>query len=320
MKNIYEKGQMNFYQASMFEHHRGATTMKMQEFTIKDLENFSGIKAHTIRVWEQRYGLLAPDRSDTNIRKYTDRDLKFLLNVSLLNNLGYKISQIASMSEDQMRETISKHAAAQQPEQHFLHMLKISMLNYDEELFNDVIEKYIEESGLERTFKEVVIPFMKQIGILWQANVICPAQEHFISGMVRQKIFSQIDRLPLTPKEVVKPYVLYLPELEIHEISLIMMHYILKLRGYRSIFLGQSVPFEDLMQVYQRLGSVNFVSIFTTNPSTVLVPDYLKKITTQFADTDCHFFLTGNNLQGIKSPDLSLVSIFPNSEELVKGL
>ncbi|MFY7707758.1 MAG: MerR family transcriptional regulator [Flavobacteriales bacterium] len=294
--------------------------MKMQEFTIKDLENFSGIKAHTIRIWEQRYGLLAPDRTDTNIRKYTDKDLKFLLNVSLLNNLGYKISQIATMSEDQMREAISRHAAAQQPEQHFLHMLKISMLNYDEELFNEVIEQYINENGMERTFKEVIIPFMKQIGILWQANVICPAQEHFISSMVRQKIFSQIDNLPLIPKTNYVPHVLYLPELEIHELSLIMMHYLLKLRGYRSIFLGQSVPFEDLLQVYQRLGEVKFVSIFTTNPSTVLVPDYLKKITQIFAETGCEFHITGNNLQGIKSPDPSIIHIYSNSEELSRHL
>lgn len=294
--------------------------MKMQEFTIKDLENFTGIKAHTIRIWEQRYGLLAPDRSDTNIRKYTDKDLKFLLNVSLLNNLGYKISQIASMNEDQMRETISRHAASQQPEQHFLHMLKISMLNYDEELFNEVIEKYIEDNGMERTFKEVVIPFMRQIGFLWQANVICPAQEHFISCLVRQKIFTQIDRLPLIPKDNDAPYVLYLPELEIHEISLIMMHYLLKLRGKRSIFLGQSVPFEDLMQVQQRIGRVNFVSIFTTNPSTVLVPDYLKKVVQNFENSGSHFYLTGNNLHGIKSPDPSVISIFPNSEELIGRL
>lgn len=294
--------------------------MKMQEFTIKDLENFTGIKAHTIRIWEQRYGLLAPDRTDTNIRKYTDKDLKFLLNVSLLTNLGYKISQIAGMSDDQMRETISRHVAAQQPEHHFLHMLKISMLNYDEELFNEVVEKYIEENGLERTFKEVIIPFMKQIGILWQANVICPAQEHFISSMVRQKIFAKIDSMPPMPKSTAAPYILYLPELEIHELSLIMMHYLLKLRGHRSIFLGQSVPFEDLLQVHQRLGQVNFVSIFTTNPSTVLVPDYLKKIANTFADTGCQFFLTGNNLHGIKSPDPSVINIFSNSEELAKNL
>ncbi|MFZ4786162.1 MAG: MerR family transcriptional regulator [Flavobacteriales bacterium] len=294
--------------------------MKMQEFSIKDLESFTGIKAHTIRIWEQRYGLLAPDRSDTNIRKYTDKDLKFLLNVSLLTNLGYKISQIAQMSEDAMRETVNRHAASQQPEQHFLHMLKISMLNYDEKLFNDVIDLNIKELGLEKTYIEIIIPFMRQIGYLWQANAICPAQEHFISGMVRQKIFSQVDQLDLIPQLNTKPVVLYLPELEIHEISLIMLHYILKLRGHRSIFLGQSVPFEDLTQVYQRLGEVHFVSIFTTSPSTVLVADYLKKIDKHFSETGCVFHLTGNNLHGVKSPNLDVISIYSNMEELSKGL
>lgn len=293
--------------------------MKMQEFTIKDLENFTGIKAHTIRIWEQRYGLLSPDRSDTNIRKYSDRDLKFLLNVSMLNSLGFKISQIASMSEDQMRETITKHAVNQQPEQHFLHILKISMLNYDEDMFNSVVESYIAENGMERTFKEVVVPFLQQIGILWQANVICPAQEHFISALVRQKIFAEIDKIAPIDRKNHVPVVLYLPELEIHELSLIMIHYLLRLRGYRSIFLGQSVPFEDLLQVQQRLGDVHFVSIFTTNPSTVLITDYLKKIRNQFENLECHFHLTGNNLAGIKTPDPRIVTIYNSSEQLLSN-
>lgn len=292
----------------------------MQEFTIKDLESFTGIKAHTIRIWEQRYGLLAPDRSDTNIRKYTDKDLKFLLNVSLLSNMGYKISQIAQLSEDSMRELITKQVATEQPEQHFLHMLKISMLNYDESLFNEVVEKHIADHGLEKTFKEMILPFMRQIGYLWQANVICPAQEHFISCLVRQKILTQIDGIRMVPTINSKPMILFLPELEIHDISLLMLHYLLKLRGHRSVYLGQSVPFEDLLQVQQRLGDVNFVSIFTTNPSTVLITHYLKKISQQFGETESHFYLTGNNLYGIKSPDPNIISVFSNAEELAKAI
>lgn len=294
--------------------------MKMQEFTIKELESFTGIKAHTIRIWEQRYGLLSPDRTESGIRKYTDRDLKFLLNVSLLSNLGFKISSIAQMSEDEIREAIQSHASRDQSEHHLLHILKISMLNYDEDLFNSVIEESIQKSGLERTFKEIVIPFMRQIGFLWQANVICPAQEHFISCLVRQKIFSRIDQLKVPTQPGSKPHVLFLPDLEIHEISLIMLHYILKLRGIRSIFLGQSVPFDDLKQVYQRLGPVNFVSIFTTNPSSVLIPDYFKKIIAYFGGSDCQFLLTGNNLQGIKTPDLELITIYKSSEELAQAI
>jgi MerR family transcriptional regulator, light-induced transcriptional regulator len=294
--------------------------MKMQEFTIKDLESYTGIKAHTIRAWEQRYGLLSPDRTDSGIRKYSDRDLKFLLNVSLLSNLGFKISNIAQMSEDEIREAIQGHASRDQSEHHLLHILKISMLNYEEDLFNSVIEDSIQKSGLERTFKELFIPFMRQIGFLWQANVICPAQEHFITCLVRQKIFSRIDQLRVPTQLGRRPHVLYLPDLEIHENSLIMLHYILKLRGIRSIFLGQSVPFDDLKQVYQRLGPVTFVSIFTTNPSAVLIPDYFKKIIANFRDSECEFLLTGNNLQGVKTPDPNLITIFNTTEELSQAI
>lgn len=294
--------------------------MKMQEFTIKDLESFSGIKAHTIRIWEQRYGLLAPDRTDTGIRKYTDKDLKFLLNVSLLANLGYKISAIAKMSEEEIRSIIQEQASQNHSEQHKFHVLKISMLNYDEELFNSVFHEHLSQFGLEATFKEIIIPFMRQIGILWQANVICPAQEHFISCLVRQKIFAEVDKMPTPANKDAKPFVLYLPELEIHEISLVMLHYLLKAKGFRSIFLGQSVPFEDLIQIQQRLGEANFISIFTTNPNSILVQDYLQKVVAKFDNLGCCFYLTGNNLLGVKSPDLSIIHVYKNMEELLEAV
>lgn len=292
--------------------------MKMQEFSIKDLESYTGIKAHTIRIWEQRYGLLSPDRTDTNIRKYTDRDLKYLLNVSLLNNLGYKISQIAGMSDDEVREAISRHALNGQQEHHLMHMLKIAMLNYDEELFSSAVDAHMDDHGLEKTYKEVLIPFLRQIGILWQASVICPAQEHFISSLIRQKMFARVESLRNVPRDPqLRPVVLFLPDLEIHELSLIMVHYLLKLRGRKSIFLGQSVPQDDLHQIYLRLGAVDFVSIFTTNPSTVLIPDYFRKLIHHFGETDCHFHLTGNNLTGLKSPEPSVITLHPSVEELL---
>lgn len=292
----------------------------MQEFSIKDLECFTGIKAHTIRIWEQRYGLLAPDRTDTNIRKYTDNDLKLLLNVSLLNNMGYKISQIAQMSEEQIKDAITSEIGSENKEQHYFHALKISMLNYDEQIFNSVVEPYIAEHGVEKAFSELFIPFLRQIGILWQASVICPAQEHFISALIRQKIFSLIENVHINFKASLVPTVLYLPELEIHELSLLMMHYIFRKNGHRSILLGQSVPVDDLQQVYQRLGNVNFVSIFTTNPSTVLLADYMNKLVRMFENTDCHFHLTGNNVCQFKSPDSNVITIYPSAEALMQLL
>ncbi|MFN8777175.1 MAG: MerR family transcriptional regulator [Flavobacteriales bacterium] len=292
--------------------------MKMQEFSIKDLENYTGIKAHTIRIWEQRYGLLSPDRTGTNIRKYTDHDLKYLLNVSLLINYGFKISQIAGMPDEAIREAIREHALSDHQEHHVLHTLKIAMLNYDEVLFHSVIDHQVREAGLENTYRDVLMPFLRQIGILWQANVICPAQEHFISALIRQKIFALTEAQNASQATTTgRPLVMFLPDLEIHELSLIMLHYIMRQKGRRSIFLGQSVPLDDLTQVYQRLGEVDFVSIFTTNPSPVLLPDYLKKIIQRFESTECHFHLTGNNLAGVKSPDPSVITLYAGVEEMI---
>ena len=292
----------------------------MQEFSIKDLENYTGIKAHTIRIWEQRYGLLSPDRTGTNIRKYTDQDLKYLLNVSLLINCGFKISQIAGMSEDEIRSAVNERALSDQREHHVLHALKIAMLNYDEALFHTVIDAQVEEHGLENTYRDVLMPFLRQIGILWQANVICPAQEHFISALIRQKIFALTEQLSKSVTPTGRPLVMFLPDLEIHELSLLMLHYILKEKGRKSIFLGQSVPLDDLTQVHQRLGDADFVSIFTTNPSPVLLPDYLKKIVQRFENTGCVFHLTGNNLIGIKSPDPSVITLYQGVESMIREI
>lgn len=293
--------------------------MKPQEFTIKELESFSGVKAHTIRIWEQRYGLLAPDRTDTNIRRYNDRDLKRLLNISLLNNLGYKISAISKMTEQQMAETIAKHHS-DGSDQHLLNTLKVSMLNYDEQLFDSVLDPFIQKHGLESAYKEIVMPFMNEIGLLWQTDAICPAHEHFVSNLVRAKLLSHISLLPVKSSEgPEKTFVLFLPDLEIHELSLIMVNYILRKKGFRTIFLGVSVPAQDLKQVYERIGAVEFISIFTTNPPAVLIQDYLKKLVAEFEDTPCHFHLSGYLLKGLKSPDNRTISIYNDINALIES-
>ena len=144
----------------------------MQEYSIKDLETFTGIKAHTIRIWEQRYGILEPKRTSTNIRYYTDADLKKLLNVGLLNQLGHKISKISELEEEEIQELIKEESAKDSQEHHYLNMLKISMLNYDEELFYSITNSYIEEHGVEQTFTHLFIPFLTQVGILWLTSTI----------------------------------------------------------------------------------------------------------------------------------------------------
>jgi len=298
--------------------YRKNNVVREQVFTIKELESFTGIKAHTIRIWEQRYNLLHPDRTDTNIRRYTDNDLKRLLNISLLIGLGHKISNIAKMTEQEVKDIILKvNDKDNGPDNHHQHVLKIAMLNYDENLFSNVVDSYIEAKGLSATFVEVILPFLHEIGVMWQADAICPAQEHFISCLIRQKLFHQIENLKGSPVTKERSLVLYLPELEIHEISLIMIQHIFKSNGYKTIFLGQSVPLEDLIQVHQRLGEVDFISILTTNPLPLLMPDYLKKISKHFTDSGCHFHFTGVLTKGMKSPDFQLVSFYPGVEQLI---
>lgn len=292
----------------------------MQEFSIKDLETFTGIKAHTIRMWEQRYGILEPQRTSTNIRYYTDNDLKRLLNISLLNALGHKISRIAEMSEDEILDLVKEESKNQTREQHYLNMLKISMLNYDEELFYSVTDSYIAEDGVEAMFVQLLIPFMNQIGILWLTSAICPAQEHFISNLIRQRLFSLADGMKNQEQRDEVPLVLYLPQGEIHDISLLMVHYMAKARGYKSIFLGQSVPFDDLLEVVKKFPRVKFVSYSTTTPSTKQAAQYLDRINREFQQYDSEFFLAGRVLEDVVSPNESLIHVFKDGGSLVGGL
>jgi DNA-binding transcriptional MerR regulator len=294
--------------------------VREQIFTIKELESFSGIKAHTIRIWEQRYNLLQPERTDTNIRRYTDTDLKKLLNISLLLNTGVKISAVAKMDDQEMRDAILKSQLKTDNEFHHLHILKIAMLNYDEPLFNSVIDPHIEKFGLEKTFVEICIPFLHTIGIMWQADSICPAQEHFISCLLRQKLFAHIESQKNVPLSQDKTFVLYLPELEIHEISLIMLQFLLRQKGYKTIFLGQSVPIDDLVQIHQRMGAVDYISIFTTNPLPLFLGDYFKKISNLFSDKNCHFHFTGGLLKGVKTPDFQTITIYHTIEDFLQSV
>ncbi|MDP4586605.1 MAG: MerR family transcriptional regulator [Flavobacteriales bacterium] len=295
----------------------------MQQFSIKDLENFTGIKAHTIRAWEQRYELLAPNRTDTNIRFYTGKELKLLLNIGLLNKLGYKISKIAEMSEEEMQEAISAANNPEGQEAHFLNMLKLAMLNYDEDLFHEIADRFLEMYSIRETFGRLFLPFMQHVGVLWLTSAICPAQEHFISNLIRQKLFSLTDALKekkLESSEDERIFVMYLPEQEIHDISILLSHLLLREAGKKTIFLGQSVPFEDLVQVEKKFRKVHFVSICTTHPSNQEVDQYLQRIKLTFAKSDCQFHFTGPVFTDISTPDAKHISFYQNANVMLDAL
>ncbi|RXK59435.1 MerR family transcriptional regulator [Lacibacter luteus] len=229
----------------------------MNKFTIKDLENLSGIKAHTIRIWEQRYSFLKPQRTATNIRYYSGHELKMLLNISLLNKYGFKISHIDRMSEEELRAktlTLTNNEAQQE---RVINELIQYMADLEMDAFEELIEDQIKALGVERTISQILFPFLERIGILWLTDHINPAQEHLTTNVIRQKLIvgiNGINGIAIHKSKIL----LFLPENEHHEVGLLFLHYILKARGFKVIYLGANVPMKDLEFVVENL-KPNFI-------------------------------------------------------------
>jgi MerR family transcriptional regulator, light-induced transcriptional regulator len=217
----------------------------MNAFTIKDLENLSGIKAHTIRIWEQRYSFLKPERTGTNIRHYRNEELKTLLNIALLNRYGFKISHIDKMTPEMIREKILTLSNAEAHQERLINDLLHYMVDLDTIAFEMLLENYIQTNGIDKTLSYLLFPFLKRIGILWVTDHVRVAQEHLVSNIIRQKMIMGIQRAHY-PTTHHKTVVLFLPEGEHHEIGLLYVHYILKSRGITVLYLGANVPIEDL--------------------------------------------------------------------------
>lgn len=220
----------------------------MNSFTIKDLETLSGIKAHTIRIWEQRYALLKPQRTDTNIRYYSNDELKNLLNIALLNKYGYKISHITNMTPQQVKEKILLLSNNEAQLERLITELIQYMVDMDMDLFESVLSKYIAIKGIERCITQVIFPFLNKIGILWQTDNINPTQEHLVTNIIRQKIIVGIENVvPFQGSS--KTVLLFMPEGEYHELGLLYVHYVLKSRGIKTVYLGANVPVRDLPSI-----------------------------------------------------------------------
>jgi len=220
-------------------------------YSISDLEKLSGIKAHTIRVWEQRYDIIQPHRTKTNIRYYKDEDLKLLLNIALLNKNGIRISRIAKMSPEEMAEKVAAISEINFEYGTQLDALTLSMIEMDEYKFDRILSTNIEQLGFERTMLEVVYPFLEKLSLLWLTGSINPVQENFMSYLIRQKIIVAIDHEPLPAEQPTPPtFLLYLPEGERQELSVLFMHYLLKVRKNRVFYIGQDISMTDIRDAY----------------------------------------------------------------------
>jgi len=284
-------------------------------FSIKDLESISGIKAHTLRIWEQRYNLFKPYRSETNIRSYSNDDLKMLLNVTLLNNNGIKISRIAGMSHEEIYNAVRRITETDFTSATQVDNLIISMVEVDEQRFEQSVSANISQLGFEHTIEQVIYPFLVKVGVLWITDSINPAQEHFITSLIRQKLIAAIDSQACNYSPDAYTALLYLPEGELHEISLLYFHYLLRKAGIRAYYLGQSLPFEDLKKIYALRRPHCMITVLTSGHK---VQDYVDALHESFPE--CLKLLSGYLVvsQEVKTPENT--KLFKTPSELLVQL
>lgn len=258
----------------------------MNSFTIKDLENLSGIKAHTLRIWEQRYNFLKPSRTFTNIRYYSNDELKKILNISLLNKYGYKVSHIDRMSENEIREKIVTLSQQEAQQERIVNELVQYMVDVDSDGFERVLTEQIRTRGIEKTITQILFHYLEKMGILWMTNHINPAQEHLVTNIIRQKLIVGIDNVE-SPLKINKTVLLFLPENEYHEIGLLFMFYLLKKRGVQVIYLGANVPLSDVGFV-AKLKKPDYLYSHITRPGVNFNFDkFLANISKNMPDVPC---------------------------------
>ncbi len=267
----------------------------MRGYSIDDLEKLSGIKAHTIRIWEKRYHLLTPSRTDTNIRYYSDDDLKKLLNVSVLTGHGMKISKISKHTDYQLHEKVK--ALVEKPEESdavykaYYHSMIGAIMKYNEKDFDKSWLLCIRNFGLYNTVKQVLYPLLTRVGLMWRVDELYPAQEHFLSCLIARKLLAVTDSLK-TKIRAGKTVLLFLHEEELHEIPLIFSNYLLRHHGIATIYLGARVPIQNLKKVIEECEPSALMTFFTTKHSLNFFADYLNQLKKVVAHRE--IFIGGN--------------------------
>lgn len=289
-------------------------------FSIKDLENICGVKAHTIRIWEKRYHLLTPERTDTNIRTYNMDSLKKLLNVSFLVNCGYKISRISKLTPNEIDDYLKSIVSDQTIVDKTFNNMKLAMLNYSNHLFCETFEEARERFSFNDVFYNIFIPFLNEIGLLWQSNTINSTHEHFVTSLMKQKMWTQINKLQQENNNTGKTYVLFLPEGEINDLSLIFLNNLLLTKGYRTVYLGPNVSTEYLGTLSNLHNDLVFLSYFTVAPHTEEVNSYISNFKKQICIPNNHeLWVMGRILKEIAVPvdiNVKVIQSFEDFEKL----
>lgn len=248
----------------------------MADYKIKDIELLTGIKAHTLRIWEKRYNLLTPSRTDTHIRTYNDQELLLLLNIAMLNKHGVKISRIAEMTPQDIATRIASLVNNKENDTE-VEQLIAAMIVMDENLFRKTLTSLIDQYGLTKAYQNYVITFLERIGVMWMVGSINPAQEHFISNLIRQRVIAEIEKLP-TPDPNQPKALLFLPEHEWHELALLLYQYHLRERGIYTVYLGQSLPYSSLIDTIRIIRPKWLITSWLTSVDEDYIRHYFERL------------------------------------------
>lgn len=275
----------------------------MTLFSISQLAQFSGIKPHTIRIWEKRYHALTPTRSQGNTRYYNNNQLRRLLNIVSLMQLNYKISQLGLMADTELYQTIEKIAYHSVPEgvEYFVLHLTRAGLSYNEEQFDKIFSHCILRYGLTETYKKILYPMMKRTGLMWSCNTMPPANEHFITNLIRQKLSTAIDSLPHATQQN-ETWLLFLPEDEFHEIGLLFAHYLIRLSGKRVIYLGPNVPVDFLSSAVKDAPANKLLLFLVHRNTTKSLQEYINNLNKTITNKEMYVAAGENLMKQIKFP------------------
>ncbi|MEI6577501.1 MAG: MerR family transcriptional regulator [Bacteroidota bacterium] len=277
--------------------------MKEAHYSIKDLEKLTGIKAHTLRIWEKRYGILQPERTPTNIRYYSDFDLKKLFNIALLNKQGFKISLLAKLSDETLNEKVVSLSQADTNDNQQLDSLLSAMVELDEIKFEKLLSKAIMNLGFEETLVKVIQPLFEKVGLLWQTGAVNSAQEHFLSNLIRQKVIVAIDGIMVNSVPNAKTFFMFLRDGEWHELGLLILAYIVKKSGHKLVYFGQSLPLDCLSEAIKSNNPDYLLTSITSSLQVTLAFDFIQELAMKFPEKG--LYITGAQIknQQVEYPD-----------------
>ncbi|HPT13810.1 MAG TPA: MerR family transcriptional regulator [Bacteroidales bacterium] len=292
----------------------------MRHYSIKDLEKITGIKAHTIRIWEKRYHIVSPERTNTNIRFYNDLDLKRLLNVAILNRYGYKISSIVSMTGEELNNRVVEVTLNETDYSSLIESFLVAMVEYDEVRFEKALNNSIIKIGFESAITNVIYPFLSKVGVLWQTGSVIPGQEHFVTNLIRQKLILAIDSRHAVRQNHPRLFILFLPENEYHELGMLYAHYLLKKYGHNVIYLGANVPLFDVQQLALLKKPDFILTSVTTSLATGETSEFLDQLTNVYEGKILISGLQLNETPLPLPPNIQLITSFKQFTDFLESI